>query len=279
MAGPFAPTANAALAVAEAWGVAPADVLRAAIAAASDSTPGDIALAAVVYVIARQSGSSVAGDVLAGRIKVDEVPRSALSGDEWAYYRPAASGGKGDTIAVPSDLDVTNLAHRGAVVHELTHAEDDKAARGPRVRKTARDMGEVRAYRRQARFLLDTVGALSATGSGAAVQAIAEHQIASIWNPLILVALVIEALGDADRLKPVVVRINAAAPRARAEKSVIDELFTWGATRLEVRLQTLIRKPKEEGGYGISSPEDNRTIQEGLSGESILDWINRPIEE
>ncbi len=42
-----------------------------------------------------------------------------------------------------------------AVVHELQHAQDDTAAAGPTLVSAARDQNELRAYRRQGRFLLD----------------------------------------------------------------------------------------------------------------------------
>jgi hypothetical protein len=272
MADTFAPTAQNALTVAGVWNVSPIDVLRAMIAAASDSTPGDLALAAVVYVIARLTGSPLAADILAGQIKVDEVPHSKMRPGEWAGYKAAGAGEKGDTIYVPTDLDIYNLAHRGAVVHELEHAAQDKAATGAKVQRGKRDEGELLAYRKQARFLLDTVGGIGASG-GAAIQETAVKQIATIWNPLVLGALILEALSDAARLKPVILRINDAAPATgRAQKADIETAFTWNPTRLEVRLLGLIRKE-----YGITTPSGNVALQEGLSGESVLDWINRPM--
>jgi hypothetical protein len=191
---------------------------------------------------------------------------------EWAGYKAAGAGEKGDTIYVPTDLDIYNLAHRGAVVHELEHAAQDKAATGPKVQRGKRDESELLAYRKQARFLLDTVGGIGAS-AGAAMQETAVKQIATIWNPLVLGALILEALSDAARLKPVILRINDAAPATgRAQKADIETAFTWNPTRLEVRLLGLIRKE-----YGITTPSGNVALQEGLSGESVLDWINRPM--
>src|SRR5262249_55587038 len=101
-------------------------LLEAMLAAAPGGTEGGPGMAATVYVIAAAARDPMAELVRAGRIKVDAVaagPRAA------AEYFPLAEepktqppGGKGDTIYVPNTLDVTNLADRSNVIHELAHA-------------------------------------------------------------------------------------------------------------------------------------------------------------
>ena len=150
-AGAYAATARATLTLADSSGVSYDDVYRAMIAAASDSTAGDRAFAAVVFVLASRARMPVAGDVLAGRVKVDEVDASVikkLGENTEAVYMPSAGrdpakpeyGLKGDTIYLASTLDVSDVFSQSVVVHELTHATQDRASpalraalsRGPR---------------------------------------------------------------------------------------------------------------------------------------------------
>jgi hypothetical protein len=142
-AGPrFATTARDTLALADATGVGYDTLYRAMIAAASDSTAGDRALAAAAYVIASRDGSSVAADLLAGRVKVDEVDASVIKaqGDNVvAFYLPSAGtqadqttyGLKGDTVYLVSAFDVSDLFQQSIVVHELRHAERDRDTSPP----------------------------------------------------------------------------------------------------------------------------------------------------
>jgi hypothetical protein len=92
------------------------EILEAMLAAASDDTPGDRVMAALVYVVAADAGNPMAANVRAGRIQIDQV--GSLPGGEFAAYKPTAGGGqKGDTVYVPSALDINDLAHRSAVIH------------------------------------------------------------------------------------------------------------------------------------------------------------------
>jgi hypothetical protein len=146
-AGAYAATARAVLSLADSSGVGYDDVYRAMIAAASDSTPGDRAFAGAVFVLASRAGMAVAGDVLAGRVKVDEVNPSVLKNlgqklgqNIQAYYGPSAGrvpgkpdyGFKGDTMYLASTLDVSDVFSQSIIVHELTHAGQDRASSTPR---------------------------------------------------------------------------------------------------------------------------------------------------
>jgi hypothetical protein len=263
----FEPAARATLHLATFAGVAEQTVLRAMIAAASDSTPGDLALAGAVYVIAELSGSPVATDVLAGRIKIDEVPHSAMQRGEWAAYQPMGNTNKGDTIYLPTDLDPGNLGHRGAVVHELQHAADDKAATGPAIVSTARDQHELRAYRRQARFLLDTIDGLSGNDRTNAVS-----EAGTQWQAILAYAMAIEARSDLARFGPILATINANAVAGAISRQDVTAALNLPAARVEAFVLNLIRV-----GYGMSTPNKRKTLNDGLAGESLLDWINRPL--
>jgi hypothetical protein len=170
-AGPFVSTIGKALALADAARIAHADVDAAMVAAASDSTPGDRAFAAAVFVIARRAGLDVADDLLAGRIKVDEVPAAYIGSWAAAKYQSGGSGRKGDTIYLPSSFDVDDLAQQGTVVHELTHAADDKA--GSTVRTTEAERSELHAFRAQAAFYLHSLGERSGAERDRTIDAVA----------------------------------------------------------------------------------------------------------
>src|SRR6185437_14258740 len=117
----------------------------------------DRAFAAAVYAIARREHLDVAEDILAGKIKVDEVPQTALPKNAGAEYQPEATGGggKGDTLYLPSGIKFGTLPGQATVVHELTHAAQDKSATAPRT-LSVHD-AEEEAYRAEAEFLLAAV--------------------------------------------------------------------------------------------------------------------------
>lgn len=263
----FNALAHAAMTRAAKKNLAAPVVLRAMIAAASDSTPGDMALAGAVYVIAVEIGSPLAGDILDGNIKVDEMPHSAMKGN-WASYMSAGNTDKGDTMSMPSDFDINNLMHRAAVVHELKHAEQDKASTGSTVKSIARDRDEMRAYRTHNRYELDSIAALNGAEHAKAIA-----QVAAEWNEIDAGAMALEARPDPMRLVPTFILINAAAkPGARLADNIIHALLTADEARIENALLAAIRLH-----YGLTSEAKNKMIEDGLRGESILDWINRPM--
>ena len=151
--------ADAVIALSTLWA---GETLTAMLAAASDSTPGDMVMAGAVYIVAAQAAHPLAGDIKAGRIKVDQLPGPA-KGDDFAHYVAfggGEQGDKGDTIYVYSDLDVHNLAHRRAIIHELEHALDDKSTDAGHWRPAKHDQAEIRAYRAGSKYALEQIAAL-----------------------------------------------------------------------------------------------------------------------
>ena len=82
--------------------------------------------------VAKAESHPLFGDIAAGSVRVDEVPASAMPGGPAhnADYASVAqdTGHKGDTIYLPTGLDITNPYQRSVVVHELQHAVDDELA-------------------------------------------------------------------------------------------------------------------------------------------------------
>lgn len=259
-AGAFASTVRKALALADAARISHADVDAAMIAAASDSTAGDRAFAAAVFVIARRAGLAVADDVRDGRIKIDEVPAAYVGTGIAAKYQTGGSGRKGDTVYLPSTFDVDDLAQQGTVVHELTHAADDKAV--STVTTTEADRMEMNAFRAQARYYLRSIGELSGTARDRAIDA-----VAATAGEVRVYTMILEAnvapIDDYDALVSIIEQINmrSGALGARAWHRAVN------ATTAEIEPTVLeaIRRLERlrRGGRGQI---------DGLSGESVLDW-------
>jgi hypothetical protein len=257
--GTFALTVRKALALADSARIPHADVHAAMIAAASDSTPGDRAFAAVVFVIAKRAGLDVADDVLAGRIKVDEVPAGYI-GTAAAEYQTAGNRRKGDTIYLPSTFDVDDIEQQGTIVHELTHAAEDKSASG--VRTAEADRSELTAFRAQARFYLRSLGELSGAARDRTIDA-----LAAAAGEVRLYTLILEAnvapIEDYDDLISMIAQINAKSGALggrdwnRAVKASNAELEPLALAAIR-RLYRLRRGARGQW--------------DGLSGDSVLDW-------
>lgn len=184
-AGAFAGAARDALAIADAAGVLHQDLYTAMHNAASDSTEGDRAFAAAVYAIARQEHMAVAADLLAGRVKVDEVPPTYLPNkDVQGMYQPEASSGgrKGDTLYLRADTKFLSLEWQATIVHELTHAELDastaipeKSPTDPSADRAKLVDDERAAYDAEARFLLKSIGARSGAARDRAIAEVARY--------------------------------------------------------------------------------------------------------
>jgi hypothetical protein len=258
--GPFASTVRKALALADSADIPHADVNAAMIAAASDSTPGDRAFAAAVFVIARRAGLGVADDLLAGRIKVDEVPAAYIGSWAAAKYQSGGSGRKGDTVYLPSSFDVDDLAQQGTVVHELTHASDDKAASA--VRTGEADRMELHAFRAQAAFYLRSLGELGGAARDQAIDA-----VAATAGEVRVYTMILEAnvapVEDYDDLMAIISEINAksGALGARAWNRAANA----SNAELEPLVMVAVRRVERlrRGELGQF---------DGLSGESVLDW-------
>lgn len=269
--GPFAPQARAAVAYARANRVPLAAVLAAMLAAASDSTPGDRALAATVYAVAAAAGNTMAADLLAGRLKVDAlIPRAynrLAAGPRAvaAYVSAAQAGGmKGDTIYVRTTLDVTNLYDRSVVIHELRHAEEDRA--GPRTGQPAfpakRQM-ELRAYRAQARYILEQLAAQPADARSRAAAPAARG------GNVLLACLVLETHADVARFRPALEAVfgRVPAPMRRTPAQVGTILAIPAATIETAALQDI------DATYGLAAGATG--VVEGLAGESLIHWVFR----
>jgi hypothetical protein len=227
-------------------------------------------MAAAAYAVASATGSPLAAELLSGRLKIDEVPPGSLGGGEEAAYQAAGNKLKGDTLYLPK-LDVGNLGHRGIIVHELSHAHDDLLAAGPRVRREQVDLGESTAYRTQARYLLDEIGGLSGAARSAAV-----NEAAGKWTELVAWAMALEVRGDPGRLEPIFRAIQRAA---RSGTRLRSALATWTLTASPGDLPTVEAAflATIRNDYGILTPQQNAIIRDGLGGQSLLDWINRPL--
>jgi hypothetical protein len=261
MGGPLNLTVTQSLALADEAKIPHLSVYYAMLNAASDSTPADRALSAAAYVVARREGFGEAADLLAGRIKVDAVPSTYLPHGAEAMYQPEAWSAKGDTLYLPLLLDPSTLSGQGTIVHELTHAADDKAAAaGTRYLKA---QSELRAWRREARFYLEAI----ARRTGDARQ----NEIAALgarMSPQLVWCLVLESNARAD------------IDEAYAFNDVVRQLnavgFTVTTAELERGLDSNTKEENEraaikaiEKAYHLHAGESGR--RRGLAGESSLD--------
>lgn len=264
--GPFAGTAGDALAVARRAGMPAVALLAGALAAASDGTPGDVALAAVVIAIAQAERHPLVADLLAGNVNVDEVPAAAMPGgpDHLADYVTVAQGigAKGDTIYLSSSLNISNAYHWSIVIHELQHAVDDKAAGSDKVQWIDRARAELGGYRAQGASIMRRLAADPAAAA----------QVGAEWTDLVLFGMVLESRGDAAASDPLITAVNTAAPAARrVAPAVLARVLGAPAARLEAAALTAI-----ENAYGITAGTASPQLPaDGLAGESILDWIDR----
>jgi hypothetical protein len=252
----FAPAANDLLALA-AESKVPLDRLENAMrAAASDSTPGDRVMAGAAYVIALRGGLPIAADLLAGRLKVDEVPTSSTSGT--ADYRASGGGDKGDTIYVPASFEIRSLAYQGLLVHELTHAQDDKAATA--LVKVSRWNSELAGYRAQGLYWLRELSKLKPAARTAAID-----KLAPAANGLSILAMLIEQRA-ANKLDwfGVTEELNRKSPFGL---SVTE--FGNAASDTDAALQArALKRIAQTAVYAAAGP---MVSVGGLRGESALD--------
>jgi hypothetical protein len=268
-AGSFRPAAAATISFARANGVGAVEVLDAMLAAASDSTPADRVAAAMVFAIAREAGLPIAADVKAGRVKVDAVVPAVFARIPGAaalraFYVTLAqqSGVKGDTIYLPTTFSITDLVDRSALVHELTHARDDRAAGGGHVQHNPTQEIEANAYRAQGRYLLEELEATPAT-SRPTVMA----DVVGRAGALAIRGMLIESLANRPRFEPLVVAVAAAATPPVAEHTV-KAWLNRGTAALQADLLTHIR-----AAYALTP--DQTSVLDGLAGESLVSWIFR----
>jgi hypothetical protein len=156
-------------------------------------------------------------------------------------------------------------------VHELSHAADDANAAGPKVVAEQLDVGENTAYRAQARYLL---GEIMDRSGPSRVWAIS--QAASKWTELVAFAVAIEARTDLTRFEPVFQSLQRAAPAAaRLRADLARWVLTADPANVPVIERTFLAKIRQD--YGVLRPEQNQILRDGLGGQSLFDWIKRPI--
>jgi len=264
----FAPTVTAALALADAHGLPRVDLLRGMVNAAADGTPGDLALAAAVLAVAKAESHPLLADLAAGSVHVDQVPAGAMPGGpaHTADYVSTAqdTGHKGDTIYLPTGLDITNAYQRSVVVHELRHAVDDKAAGGGKVQFQDKARLELEGYRAQGASLMSQLREASA----AARTAIA-RQIGAEWGDMVLLGMLLASRADRAAADPLITLVNTEAPTGRQlPPALLTRLQGGSAANLEAAAIRAI-----QAAYSL--PVGEVAPLDGLAGESIVDWINR----
>ncbi|RDH93192.1 MAG: hypothetical protein DIZ77_00230 [endosymbiont of Seepiophila jonesi] len=241
------------------------EVLGAMLNAASDSSSGDKVMAGIVYVIARKAGHATTGQIRNGQIKVDAlIPRAyrrITSGDgSAAFYSSVgrADQDKGDTLYLPTNLNVASIDSRSLVIHELTHAADDAASGGITYQRVLEF--EARARTRQLQYTMDEILALPAAGRPAVIREY-RQSAASEW---VQWALILATKGDTARYQEICTRILLQDPSV-SEANVVAALALSVAditTRLEDAIAEL---PNYARGTNV--------VLDGLSGESVLDLV------
>ena len=277
-AGSFTKQATALISYAQANQLPLPAVLQAMLAAASDNSAADKVLAGTVYAIASQNRNPLKDDLLAGRIKVDALSPTVFATlptptPTKAFYVTKAmeSGIKGDTMYLQTDLDITSLNDRSTVIHELQHAEEDKAASStdkltlPGSHFPAEREMESRAYRAQAKYILDSMVGKTTKDQ----TALAKNILAPPLNELVFGALVIEGQKNKTLYEPILDLIfdTATGPLHRTAAEVKTALGV-SATTLEARFQKLIET-------GTKLAPGKTGMVEGLSGESLIHFIFR----
>jgi hypothetical protein len=206
------PKLRSVVAYAAANGVKTPQLLTAMLLGASDSTAGDMLMAATVYAVAAAVKHQLQHELLGGTIKVDQVPKAQLGVADASYSTEGIDKDKGDTIYVPESLSIDNAAHRSQIIHELEHAVQDRGASSGLIRVEV----ELDAYRAQARYLLDQIGPLRGADREAAIK-----QTAKITNAILVRALILESRRDRSTFEMVIVDINSEMP-AKVRLSTSD---------------------------------------------------------
>jgi hypothetical protein len=228
-----------------------AGLVNAAMASASDGTPGDLVAAASVYAIAKAAGHPMAAEVLSGRVKVD-LRNISTAGS----YNPVAHpGSKGDTLSVPHVPDPENLDDRGTVIHELQHAGQDAAEKPSPLRhlREPKDL-EQEAYTVEADYELKQLAKLS----DAKARATAIGQLVKTWGPVRSAAMAVATKKDAKHL-PMAQELSKAV--RKINKKVADDFDALLAGEEE----TAVRALRAGASSSIVSELD------GLAGETDLD--------
>jgi hypothetical protein len=241
------------------------DLLMAMLAGASDSSAGDQLMAGTAYAIATAAGDPIAGDLLAGHFKVDGVLPAQLNAPPLSYnpqvvvialYATAAGkGGKGDTLYMPTDFDITDVSQRATVIHELQHARDDGAATSESTHQAQLDL-EATAFRAEGRYVLEQMLAQAPADRAAT----AKRLLAQI-HELDGLGIIVEAASDRARFAPAMDAITTAAIPEMAND--MTALMNIDSTTLEK-----IFRDRIASTYGLAP--DQVMLLDGFVGESIL---------
>ena len=160
------------------------------------------------------------------------------------------AGNKGDTIYMSTDFDVDNVFDRSAVIHELTHAAEDKAS--VRLTRPTVLSLETNAYRAQARFLLEQIHSMGV-----------DNMPTPKMNEPLVAALFVEAKANRARYEAIIIAI-AGAETPPVAAATVSAFLGKPATDLEAVLTTAINT-----GYRLSAGQTGALS--GLAGES---WVN-----
>ena len=262
LAGRFSFTAQQAIAIADTISVSHIKLYYAMLNGASDSTPGDRAFAGAAYVMALKANLPVADDILRGRLKVDEVPSGSIHGRVAFNAEYVAEGGdglKGDTIYLPTQFDVSKLDQQGTLVHELTHAATDKAATG-RI-EVPKLQSEEDAYRREARFYLDSIAPLTGDSREKAVSLVRDAATKPVILCMALEALLVP-IERYDNSVRIIKDVNDVG--LQLSRSDLNVALSESQKDLEKRILDAIREL-----YQL--PKNAKTLRAGFAGESVLD--------
>ncbi|MBL3599773.1 MAG: DUF4157 domain-containing protein [gamma proteobacterium endosymbiont of Lamellibrachia anaximandri] len=265
-AGPqFQTQATALIAYMQMHTIPALEVLGAMLNAASDSSSGDKVMAGIVYVIARKAGHATAGQIRSGQIKVDAlIPRAfrnlTAGNGAGAFYSPIGRRDqeKGDTLYLPTSLNVAAIDSRALVIHELTHAADDAASAGITQRRVLEL--EARAYTSQMRYIMDEILALPVAEQPAAIRGYRR----SATSALLQWAMVLAAKGNTAHYRDICTRIIVQDPSV-SEANVVAAL-AMSEANITTNLENAIdAHPNYTRG--------TRTALDGLSGESVLGLV------
>jgi hypothetical protein len=260
LCGAFGATARQVIAIARHDRVKLERVYDAMIAAASDSTEGDRALAGAAYVIALRAKLSVASDLLNGRVKVDEVsPRDIVGTAEYVSF--GIGDRKGDTLYFSSQLNASSLLEQGLVVHELTHAATDRdharVAGGPPLTQLNEQQNELEGYRAQGLYVLKALKAMAAKDQPAAIT-----QLAAGANNWSILAMMLEDRAANYSYLTFIDQINRASAHGLAPND-------WAAAMSDTDPQLNARAIAAIQSVPVYARPT--TSVDGLAGESILD--------
>ena len=266
----YARTVIDAVAVGAKHGLHTPTLLGGMIAAASDGTPGDMAMAAVVLAIAFAESHPLFGDLLQGRLKVDAVPATVMPGgrDHRADYVTVAhaSGAKGDTIYLPNSFARTNAYHWSIVVHELEHAVQDKKAGGGNVQWSDRALAELAGYKAQGKSLMTRLAA-----AAAAERTKMAAQIGAEWTDGVALGMIIESRGDAAKFGSVdIEKVNNGATGMKIPPAMLKKALGLPAADLEKAAVKWITSV-----YKIGTATTKDAPFDGFAGDSVVDFITR----